>query len=41
MTVRWTEEEKTLLNMKKIIAAVWRMNSEQMRFYCRKLQKNS
>lgn len=39
MTVRWTEEEKTLLNMKKIIAAVWRMNSEQMRFYCRKLQK--
>lgn len=40
MVLDWTSEEKTLVNIKKIIAAVWRMNSRQMKSYCQKLQKN-
>lgn len=40
MAAEWMEEEKTLLNIKKLIASVWRMSHQQMRFYCRKLQKN-
>lgn len=40
MVPEWTQEEKTLLNMKKIIAASWRMNSQQLQVYCRKLKRN-
>lgn len=40
MLLDWTTEEKTLSDMKRIIAVVWRMNSSQMRSFCRKLQKN-
>lgn len=40
MVIRWTEEEKVLLNMKIMIAAGWRMNSQQLSFYCEKLEKS-
>lgn len=40
MVISWTEEEKALLNMKTIIAAGWRMNSQQLSFYCEKLEKS-
>lgn len=40
MVLEWTLEEKTLLNMKKIIAAAWRMNGQQLHVYCEKLKKN-
>lgn len=39
MVLDWTAEEKTLLNMKKIIASVWRMNRQQLYSYCRRMQK--
>lgn len=39
MVLEWTAEEKTLLNMEKIIAAVWRMNRQQMYAYYRRMQK--
>ena len=39
MVLEWKEEEKTLLNMKKIIAAVWRMNRQQLYAYYRRMQK--
>ncbi len=39
MALDWTAEEKTLLNMEKIIAAVWRMNSQQLHTYCSRMQK--
>lgn len=40
MVISWTEEEKALLNMKTMIAAGWRMNSQQLGFYCEKLEKS-
>ena len=40
MVLEWTLEEKTLLNMKKIIAAAWRMNGQQLHVYCEKQKKN-
>ena len=39
MVLDWTAEEKTLLNMKKIIASVWRMNRQQLYSCCRRMQK--
>ena len=39
MVLDWTAEEKTLLNMRKIIAAVWRMNRQQLYSYHRRMQK--
>ena len=33
MVLDWKAEEKTLLNMKKIIAFVWRMNRQQLYSY--------
>lgn len=40
MVPDWTQEEKTLLNIKKIIAATWRMNRQQLQVYCGKLKRN-
>lgn len=40
MILDWTSEEKALSNIKKIIPAAWRMNCQQMRPYCQRLQKN-
>lgn len=40
MILEWTLEEKTLWNMKKVIAAAWRMNGQQLHVYCGKLKKN-
>lgn len=40
MVLEWAREEKTLLNMKKIIAVTWRMNRRQLHVYCGKLRKN-
>lgn len=40
MVPEWTQEEKTLLNIKKIIAESWRMNSQQLQTYCGKLDRN-
>ena len=40
MVQEWTQEEKTLLNIKKIIAGSWRMNRKQLQAYCRKLDRN-
>lgn len=40
MVIRWTEEEKALLNMKTIIAAGRRMTSQQLCFCCKKLEKS-
>ncbi len=40
MVFDWTQEEKTLLNMKQMIAAAWRMNGPQLYAYCEKLKKN-
>lgn len=40
MVLEWTLEEKTLWNMKKVIAAAWRMNGKQLHAYCEKLKKN-
>lgn len=40
MAPDWTQEEKTLLNIKKIIARSWRMNRQQLQVYCRKLERN-
>lgn len=40
MVPEWTQEEKTLLNIKKIIAGSWRMNRKQLQAYCRKLDRN-
>ena len=39
MVLDWKAEEKTLLNMKKIIVSVWRMNRQQLYSYCRRMQK--
>lgn len=36
----WIQEEKTLLNMKKIITLVWRMDSRQLHPYYIRLQQN-
>lgn len=40
MVFDWTLEEKTLRNIKKIIAVAWRMNGSQLSVYCAKLKKN-
>lgn len=40
MILDWKTEENTLLNIKKIIAAAWRMNEPQLCAYYKKLQKN-
>ena len=40
MVLKWTIEEKTLLNMKKVIAKAWRMNSQQLCSYCANLRKS-
>lgn len=37
----WKTEEKVLLDIKRIIAVVWRMNQEQLSHYYKKLQKNA
>lgn len=39
--LHWTDEQKALTNIKKIIARVWRMNHEQLYTYTKKLRKNS
>lgn len=39
--LQWTDEQKALTNIKKIIARVWRMNHEQLYTYTKKLRKNS
>lgn len=39
MVLEWASEEKTLLNIKKIISTVWRMDRRQMYAYYRKMQK--
>lgn len=37
----WKTEENVLLDIKKIIAVVWRMNPEQLSCYHKKLQENA
>lgn len=37
--LQWTSEEKVLLDIKKIIAIAWRMNSQQLHSYYKKLRK--
>lgn len=37
--LEWTTEEKVLMDIKKIIAAAWRMNSQQLHTYYKKLCK--
>lgn len=37
--LQWTTEEKVLLNIKKIIAVTWRMNSQQLHAYYKKLRR--
>lgn len=39
MVLEWESEEKTLLNIKKIISIVWRMDRQQMYSYYRRMQK--
>lgn len=39
MALEWVSEEKTLLNIKKIISVVWRMDRRHMYAYYRKMQK--
>ncbi len=39
MALQWAEEEKTLNNIKRAIASGWRMNSQQLYTYSRRLKK--
>lgn len=37
--LQWTTEEEVLMDIKKIIAVAWRMNSQQLHAYYKKLRK--